>query len=85
MVAERFTKEVHKLYEPDVRQRGWIEVNDRKGRPSRVPLCSVSIGIVRSDRGFQTSAEMAEAAAEVKAVAKREPGSTWAVDRRKST
>jgi diguanylate cyclase (GGDEF)-like protein len=85
MVAERFTKEVHKLYEPDVRQRGWIEVNDRKGRPSRVPLCSVSIGIVRSDRGFQTAAEMAEAAAEVKAVAKREPGSTWAVDRRKST
>jgi diguanylate cyclase (GGDEF)-like protein len=81
-LTERFTNEVYKLYEPAVRKRGWIEVTDRKGRPVRVPLCSVSIGIVRSDRGFETAAEMAEAAAEVKAVAKREPGSSWAVDRR---
>jgi diguanylate cyclase (GGDEF)-like protein len=81
-LTERFTTEVYKLYEPAVRRRGWIEVTDRKGRPSRVPLCSVSIGIVRSDRGFETPAEMAEAAAEVKAVAKREPGSSWAMDRR---
>ena len=84
MVAERFTTEVYKLYEPAVRRRGWIEVTDRKGRPARVPLCSVSIGIVRSDRGFESAAEMGEAAAEVKAVANREQGSTWAVDRRKS-
>ena len=83
-MTERFTTEVYKLYEPAVRRRGWIEVPDRKGRPARVPLCSVSIGIVQSDRGFETAAEMAEAAAEVKAVAKREPGSSWAVDRRKA-
>jgi diguanylate cyclase (GGDEF)-like protein len=83
-MTERFTSEVHRLYEPAVRRRGWIEVNDRKGRPVRVPLCSVSIGIVQSDRGFETAAEMAEAAAEVKGIAKREPGSSWAVDRRKA-
>jgi len=82
MVAERFSTEVYKLYEPAVRRRGWIEVTDRRGRQTRVPLCSVSIGIVRSDRGFETAAEMAEAAAEVKGIAKREPGSSWAVDRR---
>ena len=82
-IAERFTTEVYKLYEPAVRRRGWVEVTDRRGRPARVPLCSVSIGIVRSDRGFTSAAEMAEAAAEVKAVAKREPGSSWAIDRRK--
>jgi diguanylate cyclase (GGDEF)-like protein len=80
MLTERFSTEVYKLYEPAVRRRGWIEVKDRKGHQTRVPLCSVSIGIVRSDRGFETAAEMAEAAAEVKAVAKRKPGSTWAVD-----
>jgi diguanylate cyclase (GGDEF)-like protein len=82
MLADRFATEVYKLYEPAVRRRGWIEVTDRRGRPARVPLCSVSIGIVQSDRGFESAAEMAEAAAEVKAVAKREPGSTWATDRR---
>jgi diguanylate cyclase (GGDEF)-like protein len=83
-MTERFTTEVYKLYEPAVRRRGWIEVSDRKGHPTRVPLCSVSVGIVRSDRGFETAAEMAEAAAEVKAIAKRDPGSSWAVDRRKA-
>ncbi len=83
-LTERFTTEVYKLYEPAVRRRGWVEVTDRRGRPTRVPLCSVSIGIVRSDRGFETAAEMAEAAAEVKAIAKREPGSSWAVDRRQA-
>jgi len=83
MLADRFTSEVYKLYEPAVRKRGWIEVTDRTGRAARVPLCSVSIGVVQSDRGFTSAAQMAEAAAEVKAVAKREPGSTWAVDRLK--
>jgi len=82
-LTERFTNEVHKLYEPAVRRRGWIEVTDRRGRPARVPLCSVSVGIVYSDRGFETAAEMAQAAAEVKAVAKRRAGSAWEVDKRK--
>jgi diguanylate cyclase (GGDEF)-like protein len=82
-LAERFTTEMYMLYEPAVRRRGWVEVKDRRGRSQRVPLCAVSIGIVGSDRGFETAAEMAEAAAEVKGIAKREPMSSWAVDRRK--
>lgn len=83
-ITELFGAEVRKLYEPAVRRRGWIEVTDRQGRGSRVPLCSVSIGIVYSHRDFETAAQMAEAAAELKALAKRKPGSGWAVDRRRA-
>lgn len=83
-IAELFGHAVRKLYEPTVRRRGWIEVTDRQGRASRVPLCSVSIGIVYSHRDFSTPAQMAEAAAEVKAVAKRQAGSSWATDRRRA-
>jgi hypothetical protein len=45
----------------------------------------VSIGIVNVAPGrFAGATAAARAAAEVKEVAKRQPGSAWAVDRRKS-
>ena len=63
---------------------GRVEIEDRRGQKIRTPLCSVSIGIVLSDaREFETSAQVAEVAAEVKGVAKRTLGSAWAVDRRR--
>lgn len=83
-ISELFTDDVRKMYEPAVRRRGWVEVTDRKGLATRVPLCSVSIGIVHSQRDFESAAQMAEAAAEVKGLAKRQPGSSWAVDRRRT-
>jgi hypothetical protein len=49
-----------------------------------VPFVSVSVGIVlSSSHDFASPAELARVAAEMKAVAKRAPGSSWAVDRRR--
>jgi diguanylate cyclase (GGDEF)-like protein len=85
-VAERICKlfdaEVPQHYDAEDRERGWVEVIDRQGRTATVPLCSVSIGIVETRRAFESAAQMAEVAAEVKSIAKREPRSSWAVDRR---
>jgi diguanylate cyclase (GGDEF)-like protein len=83
-VCARFDAEIPDLYEPVDRERGWIEVEDRRGQLSKVPFVSVSVGIVQSAaRDFQTAAEVAHVAAEMKGVAKRAAGSTWAVDRRR--
>jgi diguanylate cyclase (GGDEF)-like protein len=81
-ICELFDAGIGQHYDAEDRERGWVEVVDRQGRSATVPLCSVSIGIVETRRTFESAAQMAEVAAEVKGVAKREPRSSWAVDRR---
>jgi diguanylate cyclase (GGDEF)-like protein len=83
-ICKRFDAEIRNHYDPDDRERGWIEVEDRRGQVTRFGLCSVSIGIViSSTRGYDNAAEVIAIAAEVKGVAKRTQGSSWAVDRRR--
>jgi len=83
-IALRFDHMIPDLYDPEDRERGYIEVSDRRGEARRFPLCSVSVGVVFSDaRPFETAAEMAETAAEVKGIAKKQDGSSFAVDRRR--
>ncbi len=81
-ICRRFDERVPDLYDSGDRERGWVEVVDRQGNTATVPICSVSIGIVEARRSFESAAQMAELAAEVKGVAKREPRSSWARDRR---
>jgi diguanylate cyclase (GGDEF)-like protein len=90
--AEALAKEITRLfddairshYDPTDRARGWIEAHDRRGRLHHTPFATVSIGIVNVPPGrFDGATAAARAAAEVKEVAKRHTGSTWAVDRRK--
>jgi diguanylate cyclase (GGDEF)-like protein len=83
-ICRRFDERVTDLYDSEDRERGWIEVVDRQGNTATVPICSVSIGIVETRRSFESAAQMAEVAAEVKGIAKREPRSSWARDRRQS-
>src|SRR5213080_4205522 len=81
----RFDASIRALYDPDDHARGWIEARDRRGRLRHTPIATVSIGIVNVPPGrFSGATAAARAAAEVKEVAKRRPGSAWAVDRRKS-
>jgi diguanylate cyclase (GGDEF)-like protein len=83
-ITERFDAAVPALYDADDRARGWIKAVDRAGRTQRVPFVSVSVGIVMSTaHSFGSAAELARVAAEMKTVAKRAPGSSWAVDRRR--
>jgi diguanylate cyclase (GGDEF)-like protein len=84
-VTRRFDERIRALYDPADRQRGWIEARDRRGRLQHIQLATVSIGIVNVPPGrFKGATAAARAAAEVKEVAKRRPGSAWAVDRRKN-
>ena len=84
-IARRFDDAIQALYDVEDRARGWIEAHDRRGRLRHVPFATVSIGIVNVPPGrFDGATAAARAAAEVKEVAKRRPGSAWAVDRRKS-
>jgi diguanylate cyclase (GGDEF)-like protein len=84
-IAGRFEETVATLYDREDRERGYLQVRNRQGRQVRIPLATVSIGIVNVAPGrFDGAISAARAAAEMKSVAKRQPGSTWAVDRRKS-
>jgi diguanylate cyclase (GGDEF)-like protein len=84
-ITRRFDDAIRALYDPEDRARGWIEARDRRGKQRHTPFATVSIGIVNVPPGrFDGATAAARAAAEVKEVAKRRPGSAWAVDRRKS-
>jgi len=84
-ITRGFDERIRALYDPADRQRGWIEARDRRGRLQHIQLATVSIGIVNVPPGrFKGATAAARAAAEVKEVAKRRPGSAWAVDRRKN-
>jgi diguanylate cyclase (GGDEF)-like protein len=84
-ITRRFDDAIRALYDPGDRARGWIEARDRRGRLRQIPFATVSIGIVNVPPGrFAGATAAARAAAEVKEVAKRQPGSVWAVDRRMS-
>ncbi len=89
-VAERviaeFDARVGELYDPVDRERGSIEVVDRRGETQRFPLITVSIGIATTERRtFAHFAEAVAVATEMKSYAKKTGhGSSWAVDRRTS-
>jgi len=84
-ITRRFDDAIGALYDPPDRARGWIEARDRRGKLRHIPFATVSIGIVSVPPGrFEGAIAAGRAAAEVKEVAKRQPGSAWAVDRRKS-
>jgi GGDEF domain-containing protein len=84
-IAQRFDQIAPALYDEADRARGWIEVRDRRRHLRHIPFATLSIGIVNVAPGrFDGAVAAARAAAEVKELAKRRPGSTWAVDRRKA-
>jgi diguanylate cyclase (GGDEF)-like protein len=74
------------LYDQDDRQRGYIEVPDRRGVLHHYPFLSISIGVVSGAlRRIRTQWEASSVATEMKAVAKRKVGSSYEIDRRKGT
>jgi diguanylate cyclase (GGDEF)-like protein len=84
-ITRQFDERIRVQYDAGDRARGWIEAHDRRGRLRHFPFATVSIGIVNIPPGrFDGATAAARAAAEVKEVAKRQSGSAWAVDRRKS-
>jgi PleD family two-component response regulator len=73
------------FYTPEDRDRGYIEVENRRGEIERIGFVSVDIGIAHSDNGvFEHPGAAVAVATEMKHVAKSRDGgsSTFATDRR---
>jgi GGDEF domain-containing protein len=70
-------------YSEQDRDMGYFFGKDRRGQLHRVPLMSLSIGVVTTQsRRFTLVSEVSDLATEMKTYAKGRPGSLWAVDRR---
>jgi diguanylate cyclase (GGDEF)-like protein len=82
-IIEIFDELMPYNYSEDDRERRYFLGKDRRGNVYRVPLMSLSIGVVTNDRRvFEHTARVGELASEMKAYAKTLPGSVFAVDRR---
>jgi GGDEF domain-containing protein len=70
-------------YNEQDRRAGYYFGKDRRGQLHRVPLMTLSIGIVTNEhRKFAHPAQVSELATEMKSFAKTQPGSVFVVDRR---
>ncbi|HSE52600.1 MAG TPA: hypothetical protein VLB00_10435, partial [Gemmatimonadales bacterium] len=73
-------------YNEQDRRAGYFFGKDRRGQLHRVPLMTLSVGIVTNrHRTFAHPAEVSELATEMKSYAKTLPGSVYVVDRRQSS
>ena len=71
-------------YSAQDRRAGYFFGKDRRGQLHRVPLMTVSIGIVTNEyRRFKHPAQISELATEMKSYAKTLPGSVFVFDRRR--
>lgn len=83
-VLEIFDELIPYQYTEDDRRLGYFLGKDRRGNLLRVPLMTLSIGVVTNQyRHFTHTARISELASEMKTYAKSLPGSIYAVDRRR--
>jgi diguanylate cyclase (GGDEF)-like protein len=70
-------------YSEQDRRAGYYFGKDRRGQLHKVPLMTVSIGVVTNDRRrFTHPSQVSELATEMKSYAKSLPGSVFTIDRR---
>jgi GGDEF domain-containing protein len=82
-ILEVFDVLIPLQYNDQDRRAGYFFGKDRRGQLHRVPLMTLSIGIVTNrHRRFAHPAQVSELATEMKSYAKTLPGSVFVVDRR---
>jgi len=82
-LCRRFDEDARTLYDPIDVELGGIEVRDRQDNLKRFPCLTLSIGIATTRiRRFYHHGEAVHVATEMKQVAKRSVGSSYAADRR---
>ena len=85
-IVRGFDELVPAVYDPSDRKKGYIVRTDRRGVEHNLPFVTVSLGIVPvTPERFSDAVAVSRAAAEVKEIAKRRDGSSWAVDRRQAS
>ena len=82
-VITNFDEKVLSFFTPEDVQKGYIEVENRKGIIEQFPLTSISIGVVVVEPNrFYNILEIGEVGAQVKHAAKSVIGSSYAIDKR---
>lgn len=84
-VADMFEADSITLYDEAERERGSMQVTDRRGVRHEIPLVSVSAGVATNEhRHFSSPHQVLAVAQEMLLFAKRSTGSSVGVDRRKA-
>ena len=84
-IIDDFEKISPSFYNETDRKNGYIVAFDRQGKEQKIPLLSISIGIVTNElRKIDHVAQIGEIGAELKALAKNRDRSSYIKDQRKS-
>jgi GGDEF domain-containing protein len=82
-IIQIFDELIPYQYTEEDRRAGYFLGRDRRGAVHRIPLMTLSIGVVTDQRNvFSHTGQVSELAAEMKSYAKTLPGSKYVVDRR---
>lgn len=82
-IIDEFEKTAPSFYNETDRKNGYIMAKDRKGEMQKIPLLSISIGVVTNEyRRIEHVAQIGEIGAELKEHAKRLERSNYLVDKR---
>ena len=82
-VVKHYDDGILDFYDTADALQGYIEVTDRRGERHAFPVASISMGVVSNQRRRISSEWEASAiASEMKEFAKRQPGSSYQIDRR---
>jgi len=83
-IVKEFDNKILSYYDIEDRQKGFIEIENRKGEPEKFPMVSVSIAVVTvKDRNYSHIGEISKVGTELKKFAKKESKSNYVIDRRK--
>ncbi len=82
-IIQLFDELIPYQYTEEDRRAGYFLGKDRRGHIHRIPLMTLSIGVVTNQfQTFEHTGQISELAAEMKTYAKSLPGSVYVVDRR---
>jgi diguanylate cyclase (GGDEF)-like protein len=82
-IIAQFDAAIPSYYSEEARQQRYLDTLDRRGHPTRIPLMTLAVAIISSERQeLKHPEQIATLAAELKRHIKSLPGSQYAFDRR---
>ena len=85
-IIARFEKQIKSFFTEEDAEKGYIEIANRRGIIEKFPLTSISIAVVVADKKrFNNILEIGDVAAQVKHAVKTVMGSSYTIDKRKSS
>ena len=85
-IIAKFDKQIKSFFTEEDAEKGYIEIANRRGIIEKFPLTSISIAVVVADKKrFNNILEIGDVAAQVKHAVKTVMGSSYTIDKRKSS